>query len=78
VSSVIVELENDAVTRDVLSDIRDRIDTISFPSEADDPIIREISIQNELLYEALLYAPVDEITTYELYQKARQIQADLA
>jgi len=77
VSSVIVELRNDAVTRDILSDIRDRIDTISFPSDADDPLIREISTQNELLYEALLYAPVDDITTYELFQRARQIQADL-
>jgi len=78
VSSITVELRNDAVTRDILTDIRDRIDRISFPADADDTIIREISTQNELLYEALIYAPIESITTYELFQKARKIQAELA
>lgn len=78
VSSVIVELRNDAVTRDILTDIRDRIDRISFPSDAETPLVREISTQNELLYEALIYAPIESITTYELFQRARQIQTELA
>lgn len=78
VSSVTVELRNDAVTRDILADIRDRIDVISFPADADDTIIREISTQNELLYEALIYAPIESISTYELFQRGRQIQAELA
>lgn len=73
-----IELRNDVETRDVLSDIRDRVDSLSFPSDADDPLIREISTQNELLYEALIYAPAESITMFELFQKARQIQADLA
>lgn len=73
VSSVTVELENGVETRDIMTDIKDRIDTIALPSEADDSIVREISTRNELLFEALIYSeePLDNFT---LNQKARQIQ----
>ena len=76
ISSVVVELENGISTRDVMTDIKDRIDTISFPTDADDSIVREISTRNELLFEALIYSetPLDN---FVLTQKAREIQNDL-
>jgi multidrug efflux pump subunit AcrB len=76
VSSVTVELKNGVETRDVMTDIKDRIDTISLPSEADDTLVREISTRNELLFEALIYSdnPLDNFT---LNQRARQIQNSL-
>ncbi len=72
-SSVVVELENGVSTRDTMTDIKDRIDTIDFPSDAEDPNVREITTRNELLFEALVYSeePLDNFT---LNQKARQIQ----
>ena len=76
VSSVTVELENGTSTRDTMTDIKDRIDIIAFPSDADDPIVREISTRNELLFEALLYSETG-LTNFALTQKARQIQASL-
>jgi len=72
-SSVTVELENGISTRDTMTDIKDRIDTISFPSEADDTIVREISTSNELLFEALIYSS-DELSNFTLNSKGREIQ----
>jgi multidrug efflux pump subunit AcrB len=76
-SSVTVELENGVETRDVLTDIKDRIDTLSLPQEADDSIVIEISTQNELLFEALIYGKKEDFSNFALNQKARQIQSDL-
>jgi len=72
-SSVTVELENGIETRDVMTDIKDRIDTLSFPSDVDDSIVQEISTRNELLFEALIYSN-DELDNFTLNTKARQIQ----
>ncbi len=75
-SSIIVELENDAPTRDIMTDIKDKIDTIVFPTDADDTIIQELSSRNELLFEALIYSS-EEVDNFTLTQKARQIQTEL-
>ncbi|MCD5375456.1 efflux RND transporter permease subunit [Candidatus Gracilibacteria bacterium] len=76
-SSVTVELENGIETRDVLTDIKDKVDALSLPSDADDSIVQEISTQNELLFEALIYGSKDDFTNFSLTQKARQMQANL-
>ncbi len=75
-SSITVELKNGIETRDVMTDIKDRVDTISFPSEADDTLVREISTRNELLFEALIYSD-DPLDNFTLNQRARQIQNSL-
>ena len=75
-SSVVVELYNGVSTRDVMTDIKDRIDTISFPTDADDSIVTEISTRNELLFEALIYSD-EKIDSFHLTQKAREIQSAL-
>jgi len=73
VSSVVVELDNGISTRDTMTDIKDRIDTIAFPTDADDTLVREISTRNELLFEALIYSE-KPLGNFELNQKARQVQ----
>lgn len=75
-SSITIELENGIETRDVMTDIKDRIDTLSLPSDADDSIVQEISTRNELLFEALIYSK-KEISNFELNTKARDIQNTL-
>lgn len=72
-SSVTVELRNGISTRDTMTDIKDRIDTIIFPSDADDTIVREISTSNELLFEALIYSS-ENLDNFTLNSKAREIQ----
>lgn len=73
VSSVTVELENGVETRDIMTDIKDRVDTILFPSDVEDTSVREISTRNELLFEALIYSD-EELDNFTLNTKARQIQ----
>ena len=77
VSSVTVELENGVETRDIMTDIKDRVDTIAFPTDADDTRVQEISTSNELLFEALIYSSGATIDNFALTQKARQIQSAL-
>ena len=60
-----------------MTDIKDKIDALSLPSDADDSIVQEISTQNELLFEALIYGTKDDFTNFSLTQKARQMQASL-
>ncbi len=76
VSSVSVELENGVSTRDTMTDIKDRIDTIVFPTDASDTTVREISTRNELLFEALIYSE-NELGNFALTQKGREIQSAL-
>jgi hypothetical protein len=61
------------VVRDVMTDIKDSIDTLSFPSDVDDSIVREISTSNELLFEALIYSDT-ELDNFTLNTRARIIQ----
>lgn len=76
-SSIVIELRNDVDTRNALTDIKDRVDGLVFPSDVDDPVVQEISTQNELLFEALLYAPSEEYDNFSLMSLARQIENDL-
>lgn len=77
VSNVTVELRNDASTRDALTDIKDRIDTLSFPTDTEDPLVQEISTSSDLIFEALLYGDAEKVNNFELIQKAREIQTAL-
>lgn len=74
VSSVVIELENDTNVRDTMTDIRDALDTLSLPEDAQDPKVQEISTMSELMFQALLYAPEDKISSFELNVGAKKIQ----
>jgi multidrug efflux pump subunit AcrB len=77
VSSSVVELKNGVNTRDTLTDIKDRIDALSFPSDAQDPRVQEISSQNELMFQVSLYGDSQKYDTQSLMQFARKIQHEL-
>lgn len=77
VSSVIVELNTGVNTRDLLTDIKDKVDKISLPSEAEEPSVYEISTQNELLFSVYLYAENKDISVWELYDQAVVLKNDL-
>ena len=74
VSSVTVELYNDANTRDVLTDIKDEIDTISLPEDAEDTRVVELSSSNELMFEVLLYGDSDRFSYFDLMSKSQIIK----
>jgi multidrug efflux pump subunit AcrB len=77
VSSVTVELSNGVNTRDALTDIKDSVDSISFPEDVSDSNIQEISTSNELLFQVLLYGSKQEYSNFQLITLARQFENDL-
>lgn len=77
ISSVVVELENEVNVRDMMTDIRDGLDTLRLPEDAEEPKVQEISTMNELMFQALLYGPEAKVQNFDLNLFAKQIQNDL-
>jgi hypothetical protein len=70
----VVELFNDANTRDVLTDIKDQIDTLTLPQDAEDTSVVELSSSNELMFEVLLYGDADSFSYFDLQSRAQIIK----
>lgn len=76
-SVVTVELETWVDTRDLLTDIKDKVDKINFPEDASDPAVVEISANSTLIYEALIYWDKDKFSDFDLYSKAKLLKSKL-
>lgn len=76
-SSIVMELRNNVDTRNTLTDVKDKIDALVFPEDVEDPIIREISTKNELLFEALIYGPKEKYNDFQLLQIAQKVKNDI-
>jgi len=55
VANTTIELDNDVDTSKVLVEIQDAVDKTQLPSDAEDPIVTEISTSNETMFNVLLY-----------------------
>jgi multidrug efflux pump subunit AcrB len=55
VATTTVELFNEANTQDVLIEIKDEVDKINLPSEAEDPVVTELSTDSEVMFELVVY-----------------------
>jgi multidrug efflux pump len=77
VANTIIELTNDADTSKALVDIKDAVDKTQLPSDAEDSIVTEISIDNERMFNVLLYGPADIFTQAYLRERAQFIKVDL-
>lgn len=76
-SSITVELHNWAITRDALTDIKDAVDKVSLPEDAEDTMVTELSSSNELMFEVLLYGDAEKFTQFDLIHKSRIIKNSL-
>ncbi|QFR39107.1 efflux RND transporter permease subunit [Candidatus Gracilibacteria bacterium 28_42_T64] len=74
VSSITVELHNGVETRNVLTDIKDEIDKISLPEDAEDTLVTELSSSNELMFEVLLYGDATRYTQFDLVNNSQIIK----
>jgi multidrug efflux pump subunit AcrB len=77
ISSITVELDNGVNTRDMTTDIKDNIDKITFPEDAQDVVVQEISTTNELMFQALLYGDESKFDSFTLNSLAKKIQKQL-
>ncbi len=48
-------LKNDANTREVLTDVKAEVDKVRLPSDAEDPVVTEISTDNEVMFQVLMF-----------------------
>ncbi len=76
-SLVSVELETGVDTRNLLTDIKDKVDNLNLAEDASDPKIIEISSNNTLIYEALIYWNENIFDDFTLMQKAKKIKSIL-
>jgi len=76
-ASTMVELYNGVSVRDTMTDIKDKIDTINFPEDANDPMVQEISTMNETMFQALIYGPREKFDNFRLNVLGREIKNKL-
>lgn len=77
-SSIIVELENSANVNEVMVEIKDEVDKLQLPNEAEDPQVSEISTDSEAMFELILYGDRELVTPELLKQYARSIKDKLS
>ncbi|MCW9012244.1 MAG: efflux RND transporter permease subunit [Gammaproteobacteria bacterium] len=68
---VVADIDGDYLTRDVMDDIKSRIDTITtFPKNVEEPIIKEISIRSTVA-SVVVSGNIDELTLKHLAENIR-------
>ncbi|MDD2870697.1 MAG: efflux RND transporter permease subunit [Candidatus Gracilibacteria bacterium] len=77
ITNISVELDTDANTREILTDIKDKVDNLKLPEDSTDPNISEISTNSSLIYEALIYGDSELFDDFTLNNKAVLIKNKL-
>jgi len=77
VASTVVELYNDVQVSDALIDIKDAVDKVRLPDEAEDPMVTEISTSNDLMFQLLLYGDPSTFPQERLTEMANALKDDL-
>ncbi len=77
VSSVVLEFDNGVDMSKALVDVKDVVDKVSLPSEAQDPFVTEISTDNQKMFDIVLYWNVSDFSQQYLQEKARKLKYTL-
>ncbi|USN56648.1 MAG: efflux RND transporter permease subunit [Candidatus Peribacteria bacterium] len=70
-------LTTDADTDKVLTDIKNDIDTLSLPEDANDPVVMELETETERLFDLVLYVPSLTFSQEDLFDIASSIEQRL-
>ncbi|MDQ7022493.1 MAG: efflux RND transporter permease subunit [Candidatus Gracilibacteria bacterium] len=76
-SLVTLELDAGADTTEVLIDVKDKVDNIQFPEDAGDITISEVSTNDTLLYNALIYGDPEKFDNFALTNIGKKIKSRL-
>mgnify|MGYP003554623928 CR=1 FL=1 len=77
ISNVVITLKNDIDTKDFINDLRTDIDTLAFPSDVKDPIIKELSTDNQILFQMILYGNRREFSMNHMRSLAMRLRDDI-
>jgi multidrug efflux pump subunit AcrB len=77
VSSVTITLKNETDTKDFINEVKAKIDNIQFPSDVLDPTVNEISTENEVLFQIILYGKKQYFTMNSLRSLAMKFREQI-
>lgn len=75
--SLMLTLKTDADSKDVLSDVKSRVDSVSLPSDATTPSVTEILTDTSTAFTFALYEKNNHASRAELMSKAQEIKKRL-
>jgi multidrug efflux pump subunit AcrB len=67
-------LDNDADVREVLTDVKAEVDKVRLPSDAEDPNVVEISTDNEVMFQVLMYGDKTLFPVQRMKTLAQQVK----
>jgi len=77
VSSVTITLENDIDTKDFVNEVKQKLDSLSFPDDVFDPSVSELSTDNEVLFEMMIYGSQEFFTMNQMRSLAMDMKDNL-
>ncbi len=77
ISSIIVEFDNDIDMIKATADIKDAVDKVSLPNDAEETKIQDISANNEMMFSVILYWDSNKFDPFYIKEKWRLIKANL-
>lgn len=77
ISSVVITLENWVDVNNFMNEVKQNIDRISFPEDVTDPVVSEISTDNEVLFQMQLYWSRDEFTMNHMRSVAQSFKEQI-
>lgn len=76
-ASITLELDNGINVQDKMTEVKDEIDKINFPSEAEDTVVQDITATDNRLFSIVFYAPEDTYSKDYLLEKAIELKIEL-
>ncbi|MCK5114353.1 MAG: efflux RND transporter permease subunit [Phycisphaerae bacterium] len=71
VGTVVLELKSSADVRKVLDDVNSEIDKIQFPDGAEDPVVTEVTLRNQVI-QVVIFGETEERTLKEVAQDVKE------
>lgn len=76
-SFVTITLENGVDTQNFINEVKSKIDTLSFPDDVIKPKVSELSTDNEVLFEMMLYGSKDYFSMNQVRSLAMDFKDDI-
>jgi len=74
---VTITLENDIDTKDFVNEVKQKLDSLSFPDDVFDPSVSELSTDNEVLFEMMIYGSQEFFTMNQMRSLAMDMKDNL-
>ena len=77
ISSVVITLNSNADTKDFINEVKTKIDNLIFPEDVTDPRVMEISTDNAVLFQMMLYGPRNQFTLNQVRSLAMRFKDEI-